>query len=155
MPGPYIGSVISRLATEYPSARQAVRAFRAMGGQARNEYFRQAYFSARQQLANAPWAVGKDLRYRPTEEEILAEPTVRARGLAQKVVVIGRMRNGQVVTRPVQIKVGETLISRANAIRKAETYVRGEISGEADQETDLVAVYGGIHVGVVRRIPTA
>ncbi len=149
----YFGSYIGRLVTEYPTPTAALRAWRAAGGRVRTQDFYRAFSSARQQLALAPWAAGRDLRFRPSEEDIMPEPTVKATGIAHKVMIIGRIRTGEIISTATTVPAGDTPMSRAAAIKKAEEWARGWLSKEGPQRTDMVAVYGGIHIGVVRREP--
>lgn len=149
----YIGSYIGKLAAEYPSARSALAAWRAAGGHIRTSYFNEAFRSARTQIENAPWEAGKSLRFKPSESEVLPEPHIRAHGLAQKVMIIGRLRSGEIVARPFQVPVGEQLISRAAAIRRGEEWARGLTKAGPPVGSDMVAVFGGVHIGVVRREP--
>lgn len=149
----YFGSYISRLVTDYPTPTAALRAWRAAGGHVRTQAFYEAFAAARAQLALAPWAAGRDLRFKPSEEDIISEPTVRASGFAHKVIIVGRLRSGEVIRQVATVVAGDTPMSRAAAIKKAEEWARGYLAKEGPQRTDMVTVYGGIHIGVVRREP--
>lgn len=149
----YFGSYLPKLVETYATPTAALRAWRAAGGRIEDKAFYRAFAAARQQLALAPWAQGQDLRFAPTGSEILPEPTVRASGYAQRVMVVGRMRNGQMITRSVYVPTGSAPISRAAAIRRAEEFTEGQISSEGDKATDMMQVYGAVHVGAVRREP--
>lgn len=149
----YFGSYIAKLVSEYPTATAALRAWREGGGKVRTQDFYRAFSATKQQLALAPWAMGRDLRFKPSEEDILPEPTRYATGVAHKVMIIGRIRSGEIISTATTIPAGDSPLSRAAAIKKAEEWARGWLSKEGPQRTDMVAVYGGVHVGVVRREP--
>lgn len=151
--GPNLNAYMPRLVREYPSARQALAAWRRAGGHVEDAKFFALFSATRTQAALLPFEVGKSIRFRPDASEILSEPTVRASGIAHRVVIVGRLRSGEVIPTETTVPVGDNPISRAAAIKKAEEWARGWLSKEGPKRTDMVAVYGGVHVGVVRREP--
>jgi hypothetical protein len=149
----YMGGFMRSLVLSYPGPTAALRAWRAAGGKIRTQDFYRAYGEAKAQLALAQSEVGADLQAVPEESQIAQGTFPRARGIAHEVVIVGRARSGEILTKRVEVPTGQTPIQRLQAIERAEEWARGFLSSEAPKRTDLVTVYGGIHVGVIRRNP--
>lgn len=146
----YLRSLIPKLAREYPNAQQAVAALRRALPDVNPEHVEQLFAEYQGQQALAPIEPGQDLRFAPTGSEILEQTVQRGRPFMHEVLVIGRMRNGMLITKRLEVPV-EKLTARWRAVRRAEEVAQGILSTEGPKDTDLVTVYAGIHVGAYRR----
>lgn len=115
--------------------------------------FEQVYGEMAGQMALAPRETARSLLLKPTAQEIGAGTFRRARGIVHEVLVIGRTAAGNLITKEVEVPAGEQPMSRLAAVRKAERWAEGFFSAEGGKQTDLVTVYGGLHVGTIRREP--
>lgn len=147
----YPGTIIPKLYGEYPSAAAALRAVRAAGGHIRTSDFQAIWREYGNRLAMGAAEQGKDLRFKPTDAEVMPMGTVRATGLMQEVVIFGRSRSGDLITKRIEVPV-EELKSRQWAIKRAEEVASGFLpASEQHRDTELVKVLGGIHVGAYER----
>lgn len=147
----YFKEFIRDLVLEYPTPTAALRAWRAAGGHVRTQDFYRAYGETKAQLALAGPEMGKDLNLTPDESEIVTGVFPHARGIAHEVIIIGRSRSGEIISKRVEVPTGDRPIKRLEAIERAEEWAKGFFSAEGQKRTDLVTVYGGIHVGTIRR----
>lgn len=150
---PYIRTFVRQALKEGLSQTAAERQFRSEGGHIARASWRGVWGEVRSQLALAPDELGKSLTSVPTEAEMHQLTTQRLRpGIIQEVKVIGRQRNGTIVTKDVPVFAGDTPMSRLKAISTAEEWARGFFAEEAPVDTDLVQVYGGVYLGTARRV---
>lgn len=150
-PGPtYLRSLIPRLAREYSTAESAITALRRYMPEVDAEDVSRLWGEFRAQEALAPVERGQDLRFKPSEGELLTQTVVKGRPYMHEVVVVGRTRSGVMISRRVEVPV-DKLTSRWRAVRKAEEVAQGMLSHEGPKDTDLVEVFAGIHVGAYRR----
>lgn len=148
---PYFRTFARKLAEEGSSAASALRAWRAAGGRVRTQDWYRVWGELRSQLALSPHEQGRSLLAVPTEGEIVTGTFQRAHGIAHEVLIIGRTRAGEIVTKRVEVPTGQSPIRRLDAIQRAEDWARGFFTREGAKRTDLVTVYGGVHVGTIRR----
>jgi hypothetical protein len=146
----YLRSIIPRLAKTYATADAAINALQRYVPDVDAEDVRQLWGEFRAQEALAPIEKGQDLRFKPTEGELLTQTVVRGKQYMHEVVVVGRTRSGVLVSRRVEVPVDQ-LTARWRAIQKAEETASGMLSNEGPKDTDLVEIYSGIHVGAYRR----
>jgi hypothetical protein len=139
------------LYAEFPSTRSALQAFRAAGGHVRTQTFERLFREYGNRVALKDIETGKDLRFRPTEGEVLPMTTIRATGLMQEALVFGRSRSGALITKRIEVPV-DRLRSRAWVLKRAEEISRGFLpASEQHRDTELVAVLGAVHVGAYER----
>lgn len=146
----YLRSLIPKLAREYPNEQQAIAALRRAMPDVNPEHVAQLFGEYKAQQALAPIEPGQDLRFTPSPSEILDQTVARGRPFMHEVLVVGRLRTGQLITKRIEVPV-EKLTARWRAVRRAEEVAQGIISTEGPRDTDLVTVYAGIHVGAYRR----
>lgn len=150
---PYIRTFVRQAITEGRTQTGAERLFREQGGKIARASWRGVWGEVNAQLALAPDELGKSLTSTPTEAEMHQLTSQRLRpGIVQEVKVIGRQRNGTIVTKDVPIFAGDSPMSRLKAISTAEEWARGFFAEEAPVDTDLVQVYGGVYLGTARRV---
>lgn len=153
MPEPYLGLGIARLYNNYPSARQALAAYRTAGGRIRTQTFQALWreYGARQALAEGESSA--DLRFKPNPRDVLPITTRKAKGLMQEVLLYGRTRSGLVVSRRIEINTPR-LRARGWMIRQAEKLMTEAISRPSEETYDrLVQILGGVHIGAYQRVP--
>lgn len=96
---------------------------------------------------------GAPLHLRPTAEDIIPVTTVRASGFTQRVNIFARNVHGEVFTKTIDVR-GDSLISRQNAIRRAEQTVEGfEKSPDNASGSDVVEVLGGVYSNTFELTP--
>jgi hypothetical protein len=143
-------SYIPRLAREYATPEAAKAALIANAPQYPVADLEQLWGEFQAQQALAPAEKGKDLRFRPTESELLSQTVRRGAPFMQEVMVIGRNRSGTLITKRIEVGA-DSLMARWRAIRKAENIAVGTETGEGAPDTELVTVYAGIHIGAYKR----
>lgn len=148
---PYLRSFARKLVEEGATATGALKAWRGAGGHVRTSDWYRVWGELRAQLALAPGERGRSLLAVPSEGEIATGTFPKARGIAHEVLIIGRTRAGEIVTKRVEVSTGSTPIRRLDAVKRAEAWAQGFFSKEGSKRTDLVTVYGGVHVGTIRR----
>lgn len=150
---PYIRTFVRQAIQSGLSQTGAERSFREAGGKIARAYWRGVWGEVQSQLALAPDELGKRLTSTPTEQETHQLTTQRLRpGIVQEVKVVGRQRNGTIVTKDVPVFAGDTPMTRLKAIQTAEEWARGFFAEEAPVDTDIVQVYGGVYLGTARRV---
>lgn len=146
----YLRSLIPRLAKEYSTADSAINALQRAEPGLRTGEAAALFGEFRAQEAIAPIEKGQDLRYKPSEGELLTQTVVKGKPYMHEVMVIGRTRSGVLLSRRVEVPV-EQLTSRWRAVQRAEEVASGMLSHEGPKDTDLVEIYTGIHIGAYRR----
>jgi hypothetical protein len=148
MPGePYPRSLIHRLVESGNTSSGTLREFREAGGKIRTQTWYRLWGEVENERSLSGIETGKPLHLKPVGEDILQMTTRRARGFMQRVQVIGRTIQGDVVTKTIDIRSPD-LVSRKNAIGKAMGIVEG-IESDTGRETGSVPVavitgfYGG------------
>lgn len=150
--GEYLGTILPKLYSEYPTAASALRAFRAAGGRIRTQTFQRTWAEYGGRVAMHGVEEARDLRFAPTQDEILPMATVKAKGFAQEVLVIGRSRSGALITKRIEVPVARPT-ARWRVIKRAEEIAAGMLSKEGPKDTDITAVIAGVHVGTYLRTP--
>lgn len=153
---PYIRTFVRQALKEGMSRYGAEQQFRREGGKIGRENWAGVWGEITSQLALAPEELGKRLNQIPYLSEMHTVTSAKLRpGIIHEVKVIGRMRNGTIVTKDVPVWAGNSPMQRLKAIRTAEEWARGFFSEESPVDTDIVQVYGGVYLGTARRIRTA
>lgn len=150
---PIVRTFARKLIEEGATPTSALRMWRQAGGHIRTQDWYRIWGEARTQIALAPHEQGRSLTARPTESEIATMQTKQRRGIAHEVIVIGRNRAGEVVSRRVEVPTGARPTTRLAAIRRAEQWAEGWLSKEGQKRTDIIQTYGALHVGTIRREP--
>lgn len=146
----YLRSLIPQLARTYSSADSAITALQRQLPGLDPEDVRSLWGEFRAQEALAPIEKGQDLRFKPSEGELLTQTVVKGRPYMHEVVVVGKTRSGVLISRRVEVPV-EKLTSRWRAVRRAEEVASGMLAAEGPKDTDLVEIFAGVHVGAYRR----
>lgn len=146
----YLRSLIPRLARTYSTSEGAIRALQRHLPDVAASDVERLWGEFRAQEALAPIERGQDMRYRPSEGELLTQTVVKGRPYMHEVVVVGRTRSGVMITKRVEVPV-DALTSRWRAVRKAEEVAQGMLSHEGPKDTDLIEVFAGVHIGAYRR----
>lgn len=146
----YLRSLIPQLARTYRTADSAIAALQRQLPNLDPEDVRSLWGEFRAQEALAPISKGQDMRFAPSEGELLTQSVVKGRPFMHEVVVVGRTRSGVLISRRVEVPVNK-LTARWRAVRRAEEVASGMLASEGPKDTDLTEIYAGIHVGAYRR----
>lgn len=132
---------------EGANASDALRAYRAAGGSVRTQTWYRLYGQVQLEGVMAGREAGASLRARPTAGEIQQATSVRARGYMQRVTVLGRDSEGNIISRETSFR-SDNLVSRQNAINKALALVQAGIEGpEGRERYAMTAVLAGFYSG--------
>lgn len=151
--GGQLGSIIPYLERNYATTESAYRAYSTrFGGTVGPNNFAQAMGEWKGMLAMHAVEPTQDLRFKPLASEAVPQYVVKAsaKDYAHEVTVFGETRSGEFVARRMEVPVDEP-VERWRAIRLGEEQAQKHIGEENPKESDLVKVYGGVHIGLLAR----
>lgn len=152
----YPRGLIQRIAEQFSGPREARRAlaeFRRQGGKIETYRWEKMWAEVRNEQRLAGIEEGRDLRFRPTESEIMPMTTVRATGIAQRVTVYGYTPSGHVITRSIDVRTNRPM-ARWRAMRRAEEIAQEISPGEkASPDTIIQTVIGATYQATYRLSP--
>ena len=135
------------------SATSALAGFRAAGGRIRTQTWYRLWGQTELERARVGDEIGANPRRIPTSGEIQTSTSRRARGYMQRVTVLGRDADGNVLARDVSLRPG-ALVSRQNAIDKALALLQaGMETPEGRERYPLRALLAAFYVGTYRFEP--
>lgn len=142
-------SLIHKLTEGGLTSTQALAEFRAAGGKMRTQTWYRMWGEVENERSLFGIETGRPLHLKPTQDEIIPMTTRRAAGYMQRVQVVTRDAEGSVATKTIDVR-SKTLISRKNAIARAEKIVEGITTSQdkgAEQYYHAVvtAFYGGTY----------
>jgi len=140
-------SWVSWAIREGTNATSALRLFRYRGGRIASQTWYRLYGQAQLEGVMASKEAGRPMNRAPLAGDIQTATSRRATGYMQRVVVMGRDKDGLVISRDVSLR-GDTLLTRQKAVEKALGLVA---SGMEDEETrdryPMTALLGGFYTG--------
>lgn len=142
-------SLIHRLTETDLTASGALKEFREAGGKMRTQSWYRMWGEVENERSLMGIETGRPLHLKPTGDEIIPMTTRRAAGYMQRVQVVTRDAEGNMATKTIDVR-SKTLISRKNALRRAEGIVEG-ITTSTDKGAEqyyhavVTAFYGGTY----------
>lgn len=141
--------LIQRLVEEGANATTTLRMYREAGGKIGNQTWYRLFGEIENEQALGGIEEGRPLHLKPLPNEIMSMSTVRASGYLQRVQVMGREKDGNIITKTIDISTKE-LMSRRAAIERAVSIVEN-IPSETGRQTGTLPVavvsafYGGTY----------
>ena len=143
-------ALLRSIISQFPqpkTARASLAEFRRLGGKMRTQTWERLWAQVQNERALAGIEERADLRTAPTPNEMLARTTPRASGIEHAVTVFARTQSGNVIAKTITVK-STAPMQRWRAIRRAEEIATGiESSTQANPDTSIVTVLGGVYSG--------
>lgn len=145
--------LIQRALREGATPTHALSAFREAGGRIRTQTWYRLWGQSEVERARIGPEAGAALHRVPTSSEIQTATSRRARGYMQRVTVLGRDADGNIIARDVSLRP-RSPVSRQNAIDKAIALLQaGMETPEGRERYPLRAILAGFYAGTYRFEP--